>query len=558
MAMTVGTANTERPRLFYDWVPKWLGGLMFFFIFVPTMFLSGAYSSNAADMVGGLGMLSEHVMFATFAAAIGLVVAGPYVLPVLKSFGARRIYIIGFGIMLALNIVCGYTESVTVLAFCSFLMGVVRVFVMLNTIFSLIKHFAGIDPMSMLSPATDATPEQIEKKNRGRAMLQSITFFIFLTIGQAGSYLTSKIAYEYRWQYAHWYVAIYVLIAMLLVLFLMRPSHTRDKSKIEWPPLSQAITAAIFFFAVTFVLVYGKTYDWFDDWRISLSAGVALVSAGAFILQHRFARRRFIDPKAFTAPSVRMSIVFFTLVMLLNSSSALSSAFMGMSMKLDSVQTAAIGNWQIVGFFLAMLINITMIKKAIHSRWVIAGGFTLITASVVYMYFLYQSMATYEMMILPTVLRGAGMWMIYAYCGCMGLNDLNAGKQLGSWVFIMLMFRAVLGPAGGATLYSNGVYHRSQNYIERFAQNLDSSDPETAASFKRTQMGMVMQGKSYEEATQMASMSAKGGIQLQATLVTLKEISGWTIWAGVGCILLALVFPYERRRRRTGILPAAP
>ena len=556
--MAVETANTERPVLFYDWVPKWLGGLMFFFIFVPTMFLNGAYNSNTADIVGGLGILSEHVMFATFASAIGLVIAGPYVLPVLKSFGARRIYITGFCIMLLLNIVCGYTESVTVLALCSFLMGVVRVFVMLNTIFSLIKHFAGIDPMSMLSPAGDVTPEQIEKKNRGRAMLQSITFFIFLTIGQVGSYLTSKIAYEYRWQYAHWYVAIYVLIAMLLVLFLMRPSHTRDKSKIEWPPLSQAITATLFFFAVTFILVYGKTYDWFDDWRISLSAGVALVSAGTFILQHRFAKHRFIDPKAFTAPSVRMSIVFFTLVMLLNSSSALSSAFMGMAMKLDSVQTAAIGNWQIAGFFLAMLINIALIKKGVHSRWVIAGGFTLITASVIYMYFLYQSMATYEMMILPTLLRGAGMWMIYAYCGCMGLNDLNAGKQLGSWVFIMLMFRAVLGPAGGATLYSNGVYHRSQHYIERFAQNLDASDSETAASFKRTQMGMVMQGKSYEEATQMASMSAKGGIQLQATLVTLKEITGWTIWAGIGCIVLAFVFPYEGRRKQTGIPSAVP
>lgn len=556
--MTVGPVNMERPTLFYNWVPKWLGGLMFFFIFVPTMFLNGAYSSNATDMVGGLGILSEHVMFATFAAAIGLVIAGPYVLPVLKSFGARRIYITGFSIMLLLNIICGYTESVTMLALCSFLMGVVRVFVMLNTIFSLIKHFAGIDPMSMLSSAADATPEQIAKKNQGRAMLQSITFFIFLTLGQVGSYLTSKIAYEYRWQYAHWYVAIYVLFAMLLVLFLMPPSHTRDKSKIEWPPLSQAITAAIFFFAVTFILVYGKTYDWFDDWRISLSGGIALVSAGAFILQHCFAKHRLIDPKAFTVPSVRMSIVFFTLVMLLNSSSALSSVFMGMAMKLDSVQTAAIGNWQIAGFFLAMLINIAMIKKAVHSRWVIACGFTFITVSTIYMYFLYQSMATYEMMILPTVLRGAGMWMIYAYCGCMGLNDLNAGKQLGSWIFIMLMFRAVLGPVGGATLYSNGVYHRSQNYIERFAQNLDSSDSETAASFKRIQMGMVMQGKSYEEATQMASISSKGGVQSQATLVALKEISGWTIWGSIGCALLALVFPYGKRRKRTGISTTAP
>lgn len=175
--MTAETANTPRSKLFYDWVPKWLGGLMFFFIFIPTMFLSGAYSSNAADIVGGLGILSEHIMMATFAAAIGLVIAGPYVLPVLQSFGARRIYIMGFTIMLALNIVCGYAESVIVLSVCSFAMGVVRVFVMLNTIFSLIRHFAGIDPMTMLSPSVDVSPEEKKKKNQGRAMLQSVTFF---------------------------------------------------------------------------------------------------------------------------------------------------------------------------------------------------------------------------------------------------------------------------------------------------------------------------------------------------------------------------------------------
>lgn len=556
--MNLDKDKSARPILFYDWVPKWLGGLMFFFIFIPTMFLSGAYSSNAADIVGGLGILSEHVMMATFAAAIGLVIAGPYVLPVLQSFGARRIYIMGFSIMLALNIVCGYTESVMMLTVCSFLMGIVRVFIMLNTIFSLIKHFAGIDPMSMLSPAADATPEEIQKKNRGRAMLQSITFFIFLTIGQVGSYLTSKIAYEYRWQYAHWYVAIYVLIAILLVIQLMKPSHTRDKSKVVWPPLGQAVTAAVFFFSVTFVLVYGKTYDWFDDWRISLAGGLSLLSLGAFILQLCYGRKRFIDPKAFAAPSVKMAIVFFTLVMILNSSSALSSAFMGMAMKLDTVQTAAMGNWQILGFFLAMVVNILLIKRGAHHRWIIVGGFSLITVSAIYMYFLYQTMASYEMMIFPTICRGAGMWMIYAYCGCMGMNDLDAGKQLGSWVFIMLMFRAVLGPVGGSTLYSNGVYHRSQNYIERFAQELDPSNSVAASSFQRTQMGMMMQGKSYGEATQMASLSTKGSLQLQATLVALKEITCWTIWGGIAVIVLALIFPYGYRWRCLGKTASAP
>lgn len=556
--MSLDKDKSARPILFYDWVPKWLGGLMFFFIFFPTMFLSGAYSSNAADIVGGLGILSEHVMMATFAAAIGLVIAGPYVLPVLQSFGARRIYIMGFSIMLALNIVCGYTESVMLLTICSFLMGIVRVFVMLNTIFSLIKHFAGVDPMSMLSPTADATPEDIEKKNRGRAMLQSITFFIFLTIGQIGSYLTTKIAYEYRWQYAHWYVAIYVLIAILLVMLLMVPSHTHDKSKVVWPPLSQAAATASLFFSITYVLVYGKTYDWFDDRRISLAAGIAMLSLGAFILQLRFTKKRLIDPKAFAAPSVKMAIVFFTLVMILNSSSALSSAFMGIAMKLDSVQTAAMGNWQIFGFFIAMIVNILLIKQNVHHRWIIVSGFSLITISAIYMYFLYQTMATYEMLIFPTICRGAGMWMIYAYCGCMGMNDLNAGKQLGSWVFIMLTFRAVLGPVSGSTLYSNGVYHRSQDYIERFAQEVDSSNSIAETSFKRTQMGMMIQGKSYGEATQMASLSTKGSVQMQATLVALKEITGWTIWGGVAIIILALIFPYGYRWRLLGKETSAP
>ena len=227
-------------------------------------------------------------------------------------------------------------------------------------------------------------------------------------------------------------------------------------------------------------------------------------------------------------------------------------------MKLDSVQTAAMGNWQIFGFFIAMIVNILLIKQNVHHRWIIVSGFSLITISAIYMYFLYQTMATYEMLIFPTICRGAGMWMIYAYCGCMGMNDLNAGKQLGSWVFIMLTFRAVLGPVSGSTLYSNGVYHRSQDYIERFAQEVDSSNSIAETSFKRTQMGMMIQGKSYGEATQMASLSTKGSVQMQATLVALKKITGWTIWGGVAIIILALIFPYGYRWRLLGKETSAP
>lgn len=62
-----------------------------------------------------------------------------------------------------------------------------------------------------------------------------------------------------------------------------------------------------------------------------------------------------------------------------------------------------------------------------------------------------------------------------------------------------------------------------------------------------TARGMQYQGKSETEAQHMAAMSAKGKVQVQATLSAIKEMSGWTIYA---CMILAglmLVVPWPKR-----------
>ena len=222
----------------------------------------------------------------------------------------------------------------------------------------------------------------------------------------------------------------------------------------------------------------------------------------------------------------------------------LSSAFMGMAMTMDSVKVASIGNWQLLGYVLGVILNMLFVKNNVPVRWALTFIFTLMTSSIVYLYFIYQTAATPEMMILPTVLRGMSILMLYAFCGSMGARDLDFGKQLGSWLFVMLIFRAVLAPVCGNVLYTNGIHHRSEQHIARYAQELDRANSEAANAFQRTQMGMVRQGKSYEEATQMATIAAKGGIQRQAMLTTLKELTGWTIWFGIACIIIALLFPY--------------
>ena len=66
-----------------------------------------------------------------------------------------------------------------------------------------------------------------------------------------------------------------------------------------------------------------------------------------------------------------------------------------------------------------------------------------------------------------------------------------------------------------------------------------------------TVQGMQYQGKRETEAHNIAAMSVKGRIQVQATLSAVKEMAGWTIYAGVICMIFVLVVPYPKRKLLT-------
>ncbi len=103
----------------------------------------------------------------------------------------------------------------------------------------------------------------------------------------------------------------------------------------------------------------------------------------------------------------------------------------------------------------------------------------------------------------------------------------------------------------GGAIYTNVLQERQQHYITRYAQNVDLLNPDASTSFLGTVQGMKYQGKSETEARNMAAISTKGRIQVQATLSALKEMAGWTIYGGLICMIFVLVVPYPKRKLLT-------
>ena len=64
----------NNPPLFKRWVPTGVGILILVLLFIPAALLGGVYSGNVTEMSSGMGIISEHILFANFATAVGMMV----------------------------------------------------------------------------------------------------------------------------------------------------------------------------------------------------------------------------------------------------------------------------------------------------------------------------------------------------------------------------------------------------------------------------------------------------------------------------------------------------
>ena len=222
------------------------------------------------------------------------------------------------------------------------------------------------------------------------------------------------------------------------------------------------------------------------------------------------------------------------------------NVFTGLGMKIDNWQNATLGNWVMVGYTVGLIFAVIARGMNVHLKWMYALGFVFIGAYAIFMYFEVQNDGMYERMKWPIIIRSTGMMLLYSLISTIA-NQRMPYRFMSTWVCIMLTVRMVIAPCIGSALYGTVLQHRQQYYITRYAQDFDRTNIQTANTYDQTTRGMQYQGKSVTEAENMAAMSVKGKVQVQATLTTIKEMAGWTFYGCMGCALLMLVIPWKKR-----------
>lgn len=542
--------KTDTPRdnaPFYRWMPRPLGIMILMFMFIPPTFSGGAYISNLSEMSGGLGITADEIQLAGFFTSIGMCLFVPFMLQFLQTRRIKQTYLYCFGLLIPLNYVCAVTTDVPVLLAACLLTGFVRVIVMLNCTFTIAPYLTGVNTLSMFTITEAPAPEVQYRMERMRTFLMPVLYFFILLIAQTSNIVTAWFAYEYNWRDAYYGVIGMLLVAILTVMTTMPDSNKHESYRIEWHKVPELILMTIMLCCMTYVLVFGKTLDWFDSSQICLATAGIMIAAGLFILfSIRNGDNAYLPVGIFRYRNIWMSMFLFLIAMVFNSANMFVGIFSRISTSVNNLHSASLSGWAIVGCFVGLIVSLLLVLKKVRFRTVFITGFLFMAISNSLMYFQYQTVGLFSNMIWPTILNFTGLLMLYSLVAAFGMKSLPA-RYLATFVFLMIWMRNAIAPVIGSSIYSNILNERQQYYTARLSQNIDAVNPTAAAvNIVNTSAGKAA-GKDSFEAEQLSIMAIKGRVSVQATITAMKNITGNTVILILMITAIVFILPYHKK-----------
>ena len=116
------------------WVPRWLGIVTAFTVMLPIILINGAYTGTITEVSGTLGVLSEDISMAYYATSAGMAVAYPLIPKVRPVVTTKTILLIDLLLQVILSFICAQVNQMDIIIVCSFFIGFLKGFAMLEII----------------------------------------------------------------------------------------------------------------------------------------------------------------------------------------------------------------------------------------------------------------------------------------------------------------------------------------------------------------------------------------------------------------------------------------
>ncbi len=484
-----------------NFIPRRLKPWLFIFFVLIVQFSGGIYLAAASDMVGTTALMQEDILMAGYASLIGLAINFAVMFRIKFRF-SNRTQLLTCGIVLIVaNLICAYTTSVPVLVITCFIAGWFRM---------------------QATFACNSTIQLWLTPVRDMSIFFCYVYIIVDSVIQLSGIATIYTAFFSQWEYMHWIMIGMLALMMLMVFFLVKPVRAPmfiPLLGIDW---IGAVLWTGFMMCFTFICVYGNYFDWWESSEICQAAALGLICLLINLWRASFLHHPYISFQAMKNRNVIKAtciyLVFFTM---LATEHVFEHSYAANILGFDETNLIDLNWYVFIGIVAGCgFTYFTFALRKWRYKTMTAIGFALAIIYLAYFYFLIDYGVEKEMLFIPLFFRGAASVII-------SIVYLTSIVQSGLPFQVFpqaLTLNGFTGAVMGATFGPAVIGEFLRHTMAKNAAFLSSSITDMNPDIVHAPLGQLF-----------------GLVQMQALIVSMKEIYGWLLIVGIVSLVLILV-----------------
>lgn len=484
-----------------NYVPRKLKPYLFIFFVLIVQFSGGVYLAAASDMVGTTALMQEDILMAGYASLIGLAINFAVMFRIKFRFSTRTQLLSSAIVLIAANIICAYTTSVPVLVITCFVAGWFRM---------------------QATLACNSTIQLWLTPVRDMAIFFCYVYIIVDSVIQLSGIATIYTAFFSQWEYMQWIMVGLLALMMLMVMILVKPVRGPmfiPLLGIDW---IGAILWTGFMMCFTFICVYGNYFDWWYAVEIKSATIIGLVCLAINLWRASFLHHPYISFMAMKNRNVIRAtgiyLVFFTL---LATEHVFEHSYAATILGFDETNLIDL-NWYVFAGIIAGcgFTYFTFALRKWRYKTMTAIGFALAIVYLAYFYFFIDYGIEKEMLFIPLFFRGAAS-VIISIVFLTSIVQSGLPFQVFPQALTINGFTgAVMGATFGPAVIGELLRHTVAKNAALFGVNITNTNPDIIHVPLSQLFGMV---------------------QIQALVVSMKEIYGWLLIVGLASLTIILL-----------------
>lgn len=484
-----------------DFIPRCVKPWIFIFFLLIIQFSGGLYLAAASEMVGTTGLMQEDILMAGYAMLVGMSINFAVMFR-LKFRFSNRVGLLICGILLIIaNFISATTESVPLLVVSCFVAGWVRMwatFICNSTI------------QLWITPVRDM------------AIFFCYVYIVVDSVIQLSGICTVYTAFYSQWEYMQWIMIGLLALMMVLVMILVRPV----KGPMQIPLLGIDWIGAglwsITMLCFTFVCVYGNYYDWLESEEIIGAILIGIACTAINLWRASFIHHPYISFTALTNHNVlRATLIYLIFFTLLGTEHVFEHSYAASFLGFDETNLIDLNWYVFAGIVTGCIFTyLTFALRRWRYRTMTVIGFALALVYLAYFYFLIDYGVEKEMLFLPLFARGTASVII-------SIVFLTSILQGGMHFFVFpqaLTINGFTDAVMGATLGPAIIGEFLRHCMAKNAAMIGSAMTDTNIVASNMPLGQLY-----------------GTVQLQALVVSMKEIYGWLTIAAIIALIVMIV-----------------